>query len=146
MEHRKRLLARIQGLKNPASPLPIVTLEQFFEANDYHESIVGSTNSTYHPQTLYSIFKRFREIAGIDDVYVEVKAIGHPDKWPVADTFWVIGTDDPREFRHMWPSEFWDNNLPSDYLTFPRKDGRTTESLEIPAGMVATGLQYYNMI
>ena len=145
MEHRKRLLERIQGLADPASPLPIVTLEQFFEGNVYDESIVDESNSTYHPQVLYSIFKRFREIDGIHNVYVEIKEIGRPDLWPIADTFWMIGTADPRQFQYDWPPECWDNNLPCDYVTFPRKDERTTEPIEIPDGMVAIGMQYYNM-
>ena len=109
------------------------------------ESIIGESNTSYRPETLYSIFKQLREIDGIDDIYVEIKEIGHPDKWPIADTFWVVATADPRQFRDQWPTEIWDNNLPCDYLTFPRNDERTTEQLKIPKGMVARGMQYYNM-
>ena len=48
-------------------------------------------------------------------------------------------------YREHWPPEFWDRNLPCDYLTFPRKDERATVDLKIPDGMVATGMRYYNI-
>jgi len=145
MNHRKHLLDRIQQLNDPASPFPIVTLEVFFESNVFPESIVSESNTSYRPEILYSIFKRLREIDGIHDIFVEIKKIGHPDKWPIADTFWTVATHDPRYFRDQWPPEFWDNNLPCDYLTYPRKDDRVTEPLKIPDGMVAHGMQYYNI-
>lgn len=124
--------------------MPIVTLEQFFEGNRFLESIIGESNTSYQPETLYLIFKRLREIDGIHDI-LEIKEIGRADKWPVADTFWVVATADPRQFRDRWPPEFYENNLPCDYVTFPRKDDRTTESMDIPDGMVAIGMQYYNV-
>ena len=145
MEHRKLLRDMIQQLDDPGSPLPIISLEQFFEGNEFLESIVDESNTTYRPQILYSIFKRLREIDGIHDIYVEVKEIGHPEKWPIADTFWVVATADPRHFRNQWPTDFWDENLPCDYLTYPRLDDRITERIEIPVGMVARGMQYFIM-
>lgn len=143
MERRQRLLERIGDLSDPQTPLPIVTLEEFFEGNDYQESIVDKSNVEYQPQILYSIFRQFREIDGIHDVLVEIKEIGKPDLWPVADTFWVIAEFDPRHYREHWPAEFWEGNLPSDYLTFPRKDERTTEDICVPNGMIVIGMQYY---
>ena len=145
MDHRQQLLDRIGDLTAPQTALPIVTLEEFFEGNNFPESIVDESNVRYQPHTLYSIFQRFREIDGIHDVLVEIKDMGQPDLWPISDTFWVIAESDPRHYREHWPPEFWDRNLPCDYLTFPRKDERVTEELHVPEGMVARGMQYYNI-
>jgi hypothetical protein len=143
MQHRQRLLSRIGDL-TPGKPLPIVTLEEFFEGNTFMESIIDDLNFRYRPATLYSMFKKFRAINGIHDVYVEIKEIGRPESWPVADTFWVVAELDPR--RYQLPREFWgDQNLPCDYLSYPRKDERVTDPIPIPDGMIATGLQYYNI-
>lgn len=76
MEPHKQLRERIQQLPDPGAPLPIVTLEQFFEGNEFLESIVGETNTSYRPESLYSAFKRLRELDGIHDIYVEIKEIG----------------------------------------------------------------------
>ena len=144
MVHRKRLLERIQQLNDPGSPLPIVTLELFFEGNAFMESIIDDSNFRYRPTVLFSMFKKFRDIDGIHDVYVEVKELGQPDLWPVADTFWVVAEKDPR--RYELPPEFFeDRNLPCDYLSYPRKDERTTEPITVPDGMIARGMQYYNI-
>ncbi len=145
VDHRQRLLARIGDLSISGTALPMVTLEEFFEGNCYLESIVHESNVRYQPQTLYSIFRQFREIDGIHDVLVEVSEMGRPDRWPISDTFWVIAEFDPRHYREQWPAEIWDRNLPCDFLTYPRKDERSTELIAIPDGMIARGMQYYNL-
>jgi len=144
MNYRERLRERIGGLSAPNRKLPIVTLEEFFEGNTFVESIVDESNVRYQPQTLYSIFRKFRDIDGIHDVMVEIKSVGRPEFWPVADTFWVIAELDPRHYREQWPPEIWEPNAPCDYLSYPRKDERVTEQIDIPEGMVATGMQYWN--
>jgi len=143
MNNRERLLNRIGDLANPATLVPVVTLEEFFEGNTFSESIDATTNEKYDPQLLFSIFKQFREIEGIHDVFVEVKGTGNPDKWPTTNVIWVVAAADPRHYRSDWPAEIWDSNLPCDYETYPRKHERPAEPIDIPAGMIARAMVYW---
>ena len=73
------------------TPLPLVSLEDFFVGNDDQYSI--SVNLTDHPglEAFYEILKQLRAKAGIRDVLVEIYYLPENEtEWALAEKVFVI--------------------------------------------------------
>ena|SRR5258708_4415339 len=137
-------MTRLGDVSDFAIPRPLVTLEEYFTGNNDPSSIGDVRIREFTPEQFFTALKALRDRADVYDVRVEVKAPKTPDGRPATDTIWIVTSLDRMELplRGM-SSEFWDRFLPDDWLTFPRRDGRITESLEIPNSMHGFGFYYY---
>lgn len=89
---------------DPATPSPVVSLEDFFEGNDDLGSI--GCNLTDHPGTdgFYKVLRDVRSRADVQDVLVEIYEIMEgDDEWPFAERVYIISSADPDDVR-VWLS------------------------------------------
>jgi hypothetical protein len=90
---RRELVDRIKilGLLSHDSPLPLVTLEEFFVGNDDYGSI-GCNLNLPGPQFFYENLKLIRSKSNVQDVLVEITEVeeGDPTMWPFSDRIYVF--------------------------------------------------------
>lgn len=73
------------------APLPIVTLEDFFEGNDDIGAI--GCNLFEHPgiQTFYEILKDIRAKDSVQDVFIEIYELPEDDDlWPFSERVYIL--------------------------------------------------------
>jgi len=95
-QHRRRLIEtiRLQGLPSPdgITPLPLVSLEDFFVGNEDFGSI--GCNLTKHPgpQGFYRVLKAVRQRPDVLDVLVEIHEVEEGDEsmWPFSDRVYIL--------------------------------------------------------
>ena len=102
---RGRLIERITalGLPSPDRPLPLVTLEEFFEGNDDYGSIGCNLTPMLGPGFFLETLKRIRSLPNVQDVLVEVAEV-EPDgasAWPFSDRVYIF-TDAPPDEVAQW--------------------------------------------
>src|SRR5689334_4622956 len=78
-------------INSPATPRPLVTLEEFFEGNNDP----GSIGYNFYPDQprpgeFYELFKQIRDHPEVSNVLVEVSQHEAPEEWPSTDTVWII--------------------------------------------------------
>ncbi len=136
---RQALLARINrngDINDPATPRPLVTLEEFFEGNNDY----GSIGYNFYPdqpgpEEFYRLFKSVRARPEVADVRVQVMDLEDPAGWPSTDTVWIITSASPEDVRGWLGERF----RPDDILIgFPTD--RPMEPCEVPDGMKALGV------
>lgn len=73
------------------APLPVVSLEDFFEGNDDYGSIGCNLPIGDHPgpNGFYSLLKAVRDKAEVQDVLVEIDEV-EDDTWPFSERVYII--------------------------------------------------------
>lgn len=107
MTHLERITERISrrgDVNDPATPRPLLTLEEFFEGNDVSGSICCNLSPMPEPAEV-------RSRPNVADVRVEVAMFDMPE-WPFAETVWVItsaSSDDVKSWfeSEMTPDDVW---------------------------------------
>jgi hypothetical protein len=89
-EHLKDRVNRNGPINEPRVPRPLLTLEEFFEGNDYYGSIGCNLPAAVYPHEFFEVFQKLRDRPDVADVLVEVKSWDDPEDWPFSDTVWVI--------------------------------------------------------
>ena len=138
-----RLLDRIGDPLDDSKPRPLVMLEEFFTDNNDSESIGPYARARCAPPDLYAAFVDLRARDGFHDIRVEISPKLSPLGWPYSDTVWIVSDFDRRELPRQLPSAFWEGFLPCDWLSYPRVDGVTMETLLISDGGYAQGFAYF---
>src|SRR5262249_43406109 len=102
---RGQLIERITvlGLPSPDHPLPLVTLEEFFEGNDNYGSIGCQLTPMLGPEFFFLTFKSIRSLPNLHGVLVEVAEVEPEDSlaWPFSDRVYVF-TDAERDELAQW--------------------------------------------
>ncbi len=93
-EALQKVITRINrygDINDPATPRPLLTLEEFFEGNTDYASIGYNFYSDQPaPSEFYALFKTIRDMREVADIRVEVKDHEDAEGWPATDTVWVI--------------------------------------------------------
>jgi hypothetical protein len=116
------LLAEIErqgGYSGGSAPLPVVSLELFFEGNDDLGSIGCNLADHPGPARFYSVLRSIRARPGGHDVWVGISEVMGPDEWPFSDHVYVVGTASADEVAR-WAAELepdapggeWWNGVP----------------------------------
>jgi hypothetical protein len=120
----------------PATPIPLVTLEEFFQGNTDR----GSIGYNFYPDQpppaeFYALFIAIRKRPSVADVRVQISQHDDPAAWPVTDTVWIITSASDADVKSWFGKRF----APDDLLNgFPA--GRKFEPVAIPSGMRAVGV------
>ena len=138
MDSKANLVARINrsgDVNDPATPRPLVSLEEFFEGNDDPGSIGCNLPGEVEPGEFYELFRRIRDHDEVSDVRVEINMHDDPEAWPFSDTVWVI-TSTSAETVATWIPE----RLEPDELFSGFHEDRPMETYEVPDGMTAAAV------
>ncbi len=78
--------------------LPVVSLEEFFEANDVRYSMGANLSDDEHPgiQGFYRLLHSIRDRPDVQGVFVELRHYDGADEWPYSDTVFIV-TSAPRD-------------------------------------------------
>jgi hypothetical protein len=116
-------------VNDPETPLPLLSLAEFFEGNDVVGSIGCNLTPTPKPSEFYQLLKRVAARPDVADVRVQVTMFDGPE-WPFSDTVWIITSATPEEVRDWFeevvrPDECWRGWT----------EGVTFEPCSVPPGM-----------
>jgi hypothetical protein len=98
MDHRQQLieLIRKQGLPSPdgVTPLPVVSLEFFFEGNDDYGSIGCNLADHPGPQRFLEVLAAIRARPDVQDVLVEIHEVEEldPTMWPFSERVYILSS------------------------------------------------------
>ena len=76
----------------------MVSLEEFFEANDVRYSMGANLSHDEHPgiQAFYRLLHSIRDRPDVQGVFVELRHYDGADEWPYSDTVFIV-TSAPRD-------------------------------------------------
>lgn len=137
MTPHQRIVERINwhgDINRPATPRPVLSLEEFFEGNDDPGSIGYNLNPPVGPQHFYQLLKGIRDRPDVADVLVEVTQHEAPAEWPSSDTIWVITSAAPDEVQE-WMGDCYGDDVYDGWVS-----DRTREPYQIPPSMRAVGI------
>ena len=125
MTKRELLFAQIKRQQEVGEPLPIVSLEEFFEGNNDYGSIGCNLDDPQakpplpvpywphpSPQGFYEILRAVRERQEVQDVLVEVSDtdVGEED-WPFSELVYILTTESIGEVE-VWAASLHQRKYP----------------------------------
>jgi hypothetical protein len=113
----------------PGSPVPLVTLEEFFDGNTSDGSICCNLTPTPDLSEVYAVLKQIRSRGEVADVRVQITMFEDPDDWPFSDTVWVITTAAPETVRAWFPEA-----IAPDQCSAGWTEGERFEPVAVPQG------------
>ena len=111
-------------------PVPLLSLEEFFEGNDEVGSIGCNLTSEPGPGEFYDLLRNIRLKLEVSDIRIQITCVDRPgEDWPFSDTIWFVTTAEPERVRdwfpeHLAPDEIWEG----------WNRGVTYDPCSIPAG------------
>ncbi|MCL6250236.1 hypothetical protein M3P36_04125 [Altererythrobacter sp. KTW20L] len=95
-------------------PLPLLTLEEFFDGNDFVGSIGCNLESIPRPADFYNWLTHVRNKPEVSDVRIQITCVDDPgNDWPFSDTIWVITSESASSVKEwvpekLGPCETWE--------------------------------------
>lgn len=120
---------RSGDVNDPATPRPLLTLEEFFEGNDDFGSIGYNLPDQPSPAEFYSLLKEIRDRTDVADVRIEILDHPDPSAWPSSDTVWIITTAFPDQVK-----EWLDERIRPDDVLDGWTGDRPREPCAVPPG------------
>jgi len=112
---------------NEETPVPLLTLSEFFIGNDVEGSIGCNLDEIPKPSEFYSLLNEILKRSDVSDIRVQITAFDAPD-WPFTDTIYIMTSNTEAEVEswfpeHMKPDDVWEGFTDLKF-----------ESYEIPIG------------
>jgi hypothetical protein len=103
-----RVTARVMRNGKPEDrrvPVPLLTLEEFFEGNDETGSIGCNLDSCPEPKDFYNLLMPLRARDDVSDIRIQITCVDDPGKqWPFSDTIWIMTSADEDTVRSWFPT------------------------------------------
>jgi hypothetical protein len=128
LERISERVRRLGDPEDPASPRPLLSVEEFFEGNECTGSIGCNLPGAPTPKQFRELFEAFAKRPDVKDIRVRITAFDDPD-WPFTDTVYVITTSAP-ESVHAWFPE----DLAPDEVSEGFYENEAREPYEVPPG------------
>jgi hypothetical protein len=128
----ERITERVQrngDVNDGATPVPLLTLAEFFDGNDVIGSIGCNLSPMPHPAEMYELLKRIAARPDVADVRVQITMFDDPD-WPFSDVVWVITSAAPQIV-----SAWFDEAVRPDACWLGWTEGLVFEPCQVPPGM-----------
>lgn len=105
----KRVTQRVMRNGNPEDrsvPTPLLTIEEFFDGNNFVGSIGCNLMSEPAPDEFLTLLQEIRDRADVSDVRIQITCVDNPGKdWPFSDTIWIMTSASPEAVRQLFPDE-----------------------------------------
>lgn len=109
MDPLQRVTERVMRSGNPelrSVPTPLLTLEEFFDGNDFVGSIGCNLLSEPSPEDFYKLLVDFRNRPDVSDVRIQITCVDDPGRdWPFSDTIWIMTSARAEEVRNWFPRD-----------------------------------------
>ncbi|HND65988.1 MAG TPA: hypothetical protein PL112_04305 [Candidatus Obscuribacter sp.] len=133
LEKILRRCARHGDVNDPATPRPMLSLEEFFEDNEVGNILVN-LDPAPEPREVYATYKAIRNRPDVADVRVEITQVDVYDDgtkdWPFSDSLWVVTSASPDQVM-----SWFNSNMAPDEVHQGWSSDRTLEPVEVPEGM-----------
>lgn len=105
---------------------PLLTLEEFFEGNDFAGSIGCNLIDEPAPEEFYDLLKDIRSRADVSDVRIQITCVDDPgNDWPFSDTIWIMTSSNEESIKGWFPErlgpddvwEGWTNRMHFEDVT-----------------------------
>jgi hypothetical protein len=111
----ERVTERMMRNGNPEErsvPTPLLTLEEFFDGNDFVGSIGCNLDSAPEPTEFFELLQAFRQRPDVSDVRIQITCVDDPgNDWPFSDTIWIMTDREPSEVQHWFPDDLAPNEV-----------------------------------
>jgi len=130
MSHLDRITERVTRLGDPGfpdTPVPLLTIDEFFEGNSVIGSIGCNLEVIPSPDTFYSLFRTIAQRPEVKDIRVQITAFDVPE-WPFSDTVYIMTTASPEEVaswfpENLRPDDTWAGFVDQEYEPYTVPDG-----------------------
>lgn len=118
-------------INDVSTPRPRLTLEDFFDGNDFEGSICCNCTPVPNPSEVLATLLAIRQLPQVHDVLVEVYDQELPDEWPFAEVVWVVTKKHSADFlKAQFPKSF-----APDGISFQDINDGTVEHVPVPPEM-----------
>jgi hypothetical protein len=121
-------ISRVGDANDPAAPVALLILAEFFEGNNVEGSICCNLDPAPSAQKVYELLREIEAQPSVDRILVQITAFDVPE-WPFSDTVWVVTTSTEDEVRTWFPEELMPNEFWTGWI-----EGRSYEAVDIPDG------------
>jgi len=130
MNHLENIIKRVN--KNgefyaEETPIPLLTLSEFFEGNDVIGSIGCNLDGEPHPKTIWSVLSKIEQSPNVAKVFIQITEMDDPD-WPFSDTAWVVTTASEQEISNYFPESLAPDEIWEGFL-----EDRVYDKIDIPS-------------
>jgi hypothetical protein len=128
----ERVTERVNRLGDPnkrGTPLPLLTIAEFFDGNDAVGSIGCNLPGSPSPSIMRELCEKIAARADVKDLRILVTLFDEPDYWPFSDTIFVLTAVEPDVVRSWFPEE-----LAPDEVYVGEFGDKHVEPYDIPPG------------
>lgn len=118
-------------IEDRATPIPLLTLEEFFSGNNVAGSICCNVDPMPRPSEVFSALLAIRARPDVSDVRIAITMFDDPE-WPFSDTAWVLTNATEDEVCSWFPREFRPDECGTGWTP-----GSSFEPCPMPDGTVA---------
>lgn len=105
----ERVTERVMRNGNPEErsvPSPLLTLEEFFQGNDFVGSIGCNLDGEPQPAQFLDLLSSIRLRPDVSDVRIQITCVDDPgNEWPFTDTIWIMTQRTAAEVESWFPAE-----------------------------------------
>ena len=130
LERVTERINRNGDIEDRDTPVPLLTLTEFFSGNEIVGSIGCNLIPTPLPSEFHELLASISRRSNVADVLVQITMFDNPDEWPFSDAVWIITSAMPEEVAG-WFSEA----VRPDECSQGWSEGVTFEPYIIPSGM-----------
>jgi len=127
LENIIRRVNRNGEFYNEETPIPLLTLEEFFKGNDIIGSIGCNLDGEPHPSEFESVLEKIKQSPNVHEVYIQVTEMDDPD-WPFSDTAWVVTTATEDDIAKCFPPEIAPDEVWEGFI-----ENQSYEEIDIPS-------------
>lgn len=113
----------------PGVPTPLLSLNEFFEGNDFVGSIGCNLDSEPTPQEFFQLLEAIKSRQDVSDVRIQISCVDDPgEDWPFSDTVWIMTSASEEAVQSWFPSALSPDEVWTGWTT-----GVNYEALEVDA-------------
>jgi|SRR5438105_1675068 len=121
-------VTRLGDPDDPATPRPLLTVEEFFEGNECTGSIGCNLPGEPRPGQFYSLFKSLAQRPDVRDIRIQVTAFDVPE-WPFSDTVFIVTSAPYDEVATWFPEDLAPDEVGGEFV-----EGQAYEPYSVPSG------------
>ena len=106
-------------LDQQGTPVPLLSVDEFFLDNEYEGSIGCNLEVIPHPREFFKLLKNIQDRSDVLDIRIQITAFDVPE-WPFTDTIYIMTMATEAEVEswfpeHLKPDDVWEGFVDQEY-------------------------------
>jgi len=127
LERISERVRRLGDPDDPDTPRPLLSVDEFFEGNEYIGSIGCNLPGEPTPKQFRALFEVLAQRADVKDIRVRITSFDDPE-WPFSDTVYIMTTAAAEAVKTWFPEELEPDEVWEGFL-----EDETYEPYAVPA-------------